>query len=59
MGVGGSFDVIAGKLKRAPAVMQKMHLEWLYRLIQEPKRIGRMTALPKFMWTVLRHRKSI
>ncbi len=39
MGVGGSFDVIAGKVKRAPEWTQKIHCEWLYRLIQEPKRM--------------------
>ncbi len=37
MGVGGSFDVIAGKVKRAPEWMQKFGLEWLYRLIQESR----------------------
>ncbi|MDD3436882.1 MAG: WecB/TagA/CpsF family glycosyltransferase, partial [Candidatus Gastranaerophilales bacterium] len=39
MGVGGSFDVVAGKVKRAPVWMQKLHSEWIYRLIQEPKRM--------------------
>lgn len=39
MGVGGSFDVIAGKTKRAPKWMQKCGLEWFYRFIQEPKRM--------------------
>lgn len=39
MGVGGSFDVVAGKVKRAPMWMQKLHSEWLYRLIQEPRRM--------------------
>ncbi|WP_238884644.1 WecB/TagA/CpsF family glycosyltransferase [Clostridium sp. YIM B02551] len=39
MGVGGSFDVISGKLKRAPLFMQKVGLEWLFRLVQEPKRL--------------------
>lgn len=39
MGVGGSFDVVAGKVKRAPMWMQKLNSEWLYRLIQEPKRM--------------------
>jgi N-acetylglucosaminyldiphosphoundecaprenol N-acetyl-beta-D-mannosaminyltransferase len=39
MGVGGSFDVIAGKTKRAPLWMQKTGLEWFYRVIQEPKRM--------------------
>lgn len=41
MGVGGSFDVIAGKTKRAPKWMQKRGLEWFYRFIQEPKRMFR------------------
>ena len=39
MGVGGSFDVISGNISRAPRWMQKMNLEWLYRVIQEPKRL--------------------
>lgn len=39
MGVGGSFDVVAGKVKRAPAWMQKSGLEWFYRIIQEPQRM--------------------
>lgn len=39
MGVGGSFDVVAGKVNRAPIWMQRTHLEWLYRIIQEPKRM--------------------
>lgn len=40
-GVGGSFDVMAGKVKRAPVLWQKMGLEWLYRVIQEPRRMWR------------------
>ncbi len=44
--VGGSFDVIAGLLKRAPKWMQKLGLEWLFRLIQEPSRITRMSLIP-------------
>ena len=39
MGVGGSFDVVAGYVKRAPDWMQKSGLEWLYRVYQEPKRM--------------------
>ena len=54
MGVGGSLDVIAGKAKRAPKWMQKVHLEWLYRLIREPWRYKRMLALPKFIWLVIK-----
>ncbi len=42
IGVGGSFDFLAGKVKRAPGWMQKIGLEWLYRVIQEPKRIWRI-----------------
>jgi N-acetylglucosaminyldiphosphoundecaprenol N-acetyl-beta-D-mannosaminyltransferase len=40
MGVGGTFDVIAGKVKRAPRWMQRCGLEWLFRLIQEPRRLA-------------------
>ncbi|MBM7644931.1 N-acetylglucosaminyldiphosphoundecaprenol N-acetyl-beta-D-mannosaminyltransferase [Scopulibacillus daqui] len=49
MGVGGSYDVIAGKLKRAPKIWQKFNLEWLYRLCQQPSRWRRMSVLPIFM----------
>ncbi len=45
MGVGGSFDVIAGKVKRAPRWMQDNGLEWLYRLIQEPRKMWRRYLL--------------
>lgn len=41
MGVGGTFDVIAGKVRRAPGWMQRGGLEWLYRVVQEPRRMGR------------------
>ncbi|HAG06973.1 MAG TPA: glycosyltransferase [Peptococcaceae bacterium] len=53
MGVGGSFDVLAGRVKRAPAVLRRLHLEWLGRLVYEPRRWRRMLVLPKFVWTVL------
>lgn len=49
MGVGGSIDVIAGRVKRAPSFYQKAGLEWLYRLIKEPKRFKRVLKLPKFI----------
>jgi N-acetylglucosaminyldiphosphoundecaprenol N-acetyl-beta-D-mannosaminyltransferase len=45
MGVGGSIDVIAGVTRRAPAVWQRLGLEWLYRLLQEPKRMFRRYAV--------------
>ncbi|PID05914.1 MULTISPECIES: WecB/TagA/CpsF family glycosyltransferase [unclassified Sporosarcina] len=48
-GVGGSFDVLAGNIKRAPAVFQKAGAEWLYRLLLEPSRIKRQMNLPKFL----------
>lgn len=48
IGVGGSFDVIAGTVERAPLVWQKANLEWLYRLIKQPSRWKRMLALPRF-----------
>lgn len=48
IGVGGSFDVAAGRVKRAPVFMQKLGLEWLWRLLKEPWRIKRMMALPRF-----------
>lgn len=49
MGVGGSFDVLSGKTRRAPIFFRKLQLEWFYRLIKQPSRIHRMTALPRFM----------
>ena len=56
IGIGGSFDVLAGNIPRAPEWMQQNRLEWLYRLYLEPQRIGRMLAIPKFMWTVIRNK---
>lgn len=52
IGVGGSFDVLAGKLTRAPGWMQRAGLEWLYRLAKEPARIGRAAVLPAFLLQV-------
>ncbi len=54
VGVGGSFDVLAGRVKRAPAWMQRLHLEWLGRLLREPRRWRRMLVLPRFAWRALR-----
>ena len=55
-GLGGSLDAFAGTVKRAPRWMIRLSLEWLYRLIQEPKRFGRMLRLPKFLLLVVRKR---
>lgn len=52
MGVGGSLDIISGIKKRAPEWMIKAGLEWLYRLIQEPKRFARMLAIPRLIYMV-------
>ena len=49
LGLGGSLDGYAGLAKRAPQWMINLSLEWLYRLIKEPKRLGRMMRLPKFV----------
>jgi N-acetylglucosaminyldiphosphoundecaprenol N-acetyl-beta-D-mannosaminyltransferase len=54
--LGGTLDVFAGNVRRAPLVFRKLGLEWLYRLIREPWRARRMTALPKFMLAALRAR---
>lgn len=53
VGLGGSLDVFAGTVKRAPKAWQKLGLEWLYRLIKEPSRIGRMAKLPGFLFSAV------
>jgi N-acetylglucosaminyldiphosphoundecaprenol N-acetyl-beta-D-mannosaminyltransferase len=50
MGVGGSFNVLSGELKRAPQTVQKLGLEWFYRFILDPKRLPRILSLPKFIF---------
>jgi len=52
-GLGGSLDVFAGKVKRAPVFFQKLGLEWFYRLICQPSRIKRMIKLPLFVFAVI------
>jgi N-acetylglucosaminyldiphosphoundecaprenol N-acetyl-beta-D-mannosaminyltransferase len=56
MGVGGSFDIISGRTKRAPAWMQKSGLEWCYRIYQEPRRMWKRYAKtnPVFVWMVVK-----
>lgn len=54
MGVGGNFDVFAGNVKRAPKWMISLGLEWLYRVSNEPSRIIRLGAIPKFLWRVFK-----
>lgn len=57
-GVGGSFDVLAGNVKRAPEAFQKVGMEWFYRLMKEPHRIKRQIALPLFLLEVARGTKN-
>jgi N-acetylglucosaminyldiphosphoundecaprenol N-acetyl-beta-D-mannosaminyltransferase len=56
MAVGGSFDIVAGTLKRAPKWMIKIGLEWLYRVAKEPFRIKRLSAIPKFVLMVIKEK---
>lgn len=56
MGVGGSFDGLAGKVPRAPQLFRKLRLEWFYRLLMQPSRWRRMLALPKFAVKVVREK---
>ena len=53
IGVGGTFDVMAGIVKRAPKWMQRAKLEWLFRAMLQPSRAGRLAALPKFVFKVI------
>lgn len=55
-GLGGSLDVYAGVVQRAPEVWQRLELEWLYRLIKQPSRFGRMMKLPQFLLCVIGQR---
>ncbi len=55
-GLGGSLDVFAGVTQRAPEIWQKLGLEWMYRLLKEPKRIVRMMKLPQFVLCVMKKR---
>ncbi|MDD3934898.1 MAG: WecB/TagA/CpsF family glycosyltransferase [Rhodoferax sp.] len=56
MDVGGTFDVVAGKVKRAPVWMQGCGLEWLYRVMQEPGRMRKryLTTNSQFAWLLMR-----
>jgi N-acetylglucosaminyldiphosphoundecaprenol N-acetyl-beta-D-mannosaminyltransferase len=58
MGVGGTFDVVAGFTKRAPRWMQNIGMEWFYRFIQEPGRMWKryLVGNSKFIYLVLKHK---
>lgn len=57
IGCGGSIDVLAGEVKRAPKIFIKLHLEWFYRLLKQPSRWKRMLVLPQFMKEVKKSKK--
>jgi N-acetylglucosaminyldiphosphoundecaprenol N-acetyl-beta-D-mannosaminyltransferase len=56
MGIGGSFDVLAGAVQRAPEVWQKLNLEWAYRLVKQPSRWKRQLSLPHFALKVIQQK---
>lgn len=58
VGVGGAFDYIGGKVPRAPLFVQKLGMEWLFRLIVQPWRIKRQLSLLKFVWLVVKEKFS-
>jgi N-acetylglucosaminyldiphosphoundecaprenol N-acetyl-beta-D-mannosaminyltransferase len=57
-GLGGSLDVFAGISKRAPQAWQKLGMEWLYRLLREPRRVGRLRKLPRFLFLAATERRK-
>lgn len=54
IGIGGSFDVLSGTVRRAPPLLRRLGLEWLYRLVREPGRWRRQLALPRFAFAAVR-----
>jgi N-acetylglucosaminyldiphosphoundecaprenol N-acetyl-beta-D-mannosaminyltransferase len=52
--IGGTMDVMGGNVKLAPAFWRKYGMEWVYRLIKQPRRAKRMLDIPRFVWAVLR-----
>lgn len=56
MGVGGSFDVFSGKIKRAPAWMRRHGLEWAHRLLKDPRKVSKVAALPRFLGLVVKEK---
>ena len=59
VGVGGSFDVLAGLVKRAPKLWQRLKLEWLWRLLSDPKRWRRYLVIPRYMRAVRRQAQAV
>lgn len=59
IGNGGVIDILAGRAKRAPQIFINLHLEWFYRLLKNPSRIGRQMAIPKFLIKVISDPHSV
>ena len=61
MGVGGTFDVVAGKVKRAPIWMQKSGMEWFYRILQEPRRMWKRYLITnsKYIWLLFKEKLKL
>ncbi len=53
IGVGGTFDVLSGTVKRAPVLFQRLHLEWLWRVLKNPKKLNKVMLLPRFVRHIL------
>lgn len=58
IGVGGTFDVLSGNVKRAPKMFQKLYLEWLYRLLSQPSRMKRQLDIPRFLFRVIEQKRK-
>jgi N-acetylglucosaminyldiphosphoundecaprenol N-acetyl-beta-D-mannosaminyltransferase len=58
IGVGGSLDVFSGRAKRAPLLIQKLNLEWLWRTLLNPRKFSKAKALPVFAWRVIREGRN-
>jgi N-acetylglucosaminyldiphosphoundecaprenol N-acetyl-beta-D-mannosaminyltransferase len=56
IGVGGTFDYLAGRVRRAPALIRRLGLEWVYRVLRQPWRLRRIAVLPEFLVLVARQR---
>ena len=56
IGVGGAFDVLSGQISRAPRIMQKRGLEWLYRVIIQPRRVTRLSFIPRYLHAILQRK---
>lgn len=59
IGNGGVIDILSGEMKRAPDIFIKLNLEWFYRLITNPSRIGRQMAIPKFLISILLDKNAV